>query len=268
MYESLLEVILLYTDSGQVQKSSKKWHSWTVGFGLHRAADLSDSRFSRQSALTDFLASHNISAQQIHTDYQRRLRDAEGQGASSTGDGDEDDKENEMDVDDNGETIEERKKRRRKEEKALQKIKQTKEFKRQKSERKRDFDDEDQESDDAIARSMMAKSKPLPGQLENCDVCEKRFTVTPYSKTGPGGGLLCTKCSKELADEEKRSKPKQKRGAPKGKRRQTESDRMMGNVKPGSKSLLESCVVVSRSTLSLAQLSGRGLIYSSGSRMS
>ena len=36
----------------------------------------------------------------------------------------------------------------------------------------------------------------------------------------------------------------QRDALPKGKRRQTESDRMMGNVKPGSKSLLETCVVV------------------------
>ncbi len=122
------------------------------------------------------------------------------------------------------------------------KIKQSKEFKRRKSEHKRDYDDD--ESDDAIARGMLGKAQPLPGQLENCEICEKRFTVTPYSKTGPDGGLLCTKCSKEIADEEKKNKPKQKRGPPKGKRRQTESDRMMGNVKPGSKSLLESCVVV------------------------
>lgn len=147
-----------------------------------------------------------------------------------------------MDVDNNGETVEERKKRKRKEEKALTKIKQSKEFKRRKH--MAENDSEIDESDDAIARSMMAKSQPLPGQLENCEICEKRFTVTPYSKTGPDGGLLCTKCSKELVDEQKKNKPKQKRGAPKGKRRQTESDRMMGNVKPGSKSLLETCVVV------------------------
>jgi DNA repair protein RAD7 len=207
---------------------------------------VTDSQLGSQSALTDFLASHNISAQQIHTDYQRRLREAQEQAAQSPGNGQDDDKENAMDVDEdeNGETIEERKKRKRKEEKALAKIKQSKEFKRKKSEHKRNYSDD--ESDDAIARSMMAKAQPLPGQLENCEICEKRFTVTPYSKTGPDGGLLCTKCSKELADEEKKNQPKKKRVAPKGKRRQTESDRMMGNVKPGTKSLLETCVVVSR----------------------
>lgn len=147
-----------------------------------------------------------------------------------------------VDEDENGETIEERKKRKRKEEKALAKIKQSKEFKRKKSEHKRNSSDD--ESDEAIARSMLAKAQPLPGQLENCEICEKRFTVTAYSKTGPDGGLLCTKCSKELANEEKKNQPKKRRGPPKGKRRQTESDRMMGNVQPGSKSLLETCVLV------------------------
>jgi DNA repair protein RAD7 len=205
---------------------------------------LADSRCRSQSALTDFLASHNISAQQIHTDYQRRLREAQEQGAQSPSNEQDEDKENAMDVDEdeNGETIEERKKRKRKEEKALAKIKQSKEFKRKKSEHKRNSSDD--ESDDAIARSMLAKAQPLPGQLENCEICEKRFTVTAYSKTGPDGGLLCTKCSKELANEEKKNQPKKRRGPPKGKRRQTESDRMMGNVQPGSKSLLETCVLV------------------------
>ena len=151
-------------------------------------------------------------------------------------------KENEAEEDD-GETVEERKKRKRKEEKAIMKIKQSKAFKRRKHERKlRESDDED---DEAIARSMMTKTQPLPGQLENCEGCGKRFTVTPYSKTGPDGGLLCGKCSKEVADEAKKAQVARKRGPAKGKRRQTESDRMMGDVKPGAKSLVETCVKVS-----------------------
>jgi len=216
-----------------------------VSTASRHGTSVTDSRHYSQSALTDFLASHNISAQQIHTDYQRRLREAQEQEAQSPSN-DQDEDENAMDVDEdeNGETVEERKKRKRKEEKALAKIKQSKEFRRKKSEHKHDYSDD--ESGDAIARSMLVKAQPLPGQLENCEICEKRFTVTPYSKTGPDGGLLCTKCSKELANEENKSQPKKRRGPPKGKRRQTESDRMMGNVKPGSKSLLETCVMVSR----------------------
>ena len=124
------------------------------------------------------------------------------------------------------------------------KIKQSKEFKRRKFERKARGEISDDDDDDAIAHNMLAKSKPLPGQLDNCDICEKRFTVTPYSKAGPNGGLLCGKCSKEMKDEEKKeaASKKKKIAAPKGRRRQTESDRMMGDVKPGAKSLVDVCV--------------------------
>lgn len=123
------------------------------------------------------------------------------------------------------------------------KIKESKEFKRRKSVKEAIGDDDD-EDDDALARSMLAKGKPLPGQLENCDLCAKRFTVTPYSKTGPTGGLLCTKCSKQQNDLDKKEAKanKKKAAAPKGRRRQTESDRLMGDVKPGAKSLVEVCV--------------------------
>lgn len=193
-----------------------------------------------QSALTDFLASHNISAQQIHNDHQRRLQDARDQEALN-GNATED-KENENE--DSGEDVAERRKRKRKEEKAILKLKQSKEFKRRKSERRSRGEDGDSD-DDALAREMLStKSKPLPGQLENCDVCEKRFTVTPYTKTGPNGGLLCAKCSKEIKDEEKKdaAAKKKKSAAPRGRRRQTESDRLMGDVKPGAKSLVDLCV--------------------------
>ncbi len=81
------------------------------------------------------------------------------------------------------------------------KIKQSKEFKRRKFAEKNkkrekgadgdDDDDNDGEYDDeSIARNMLyKKAQPMPGQFENCEVCEKRFTVTAYSKTGPEGAL-------------------------------------------------------------------------------
>lgn len=90
---------------------------------------------------------------------------------------------------------------------------------------------------------MYEKVQKLPGQLEHCEICEKRFTVTPYSKNGPNGGLLCVKCSKALKDEEKKAMPKKPR-APRGRRRQTESNRLDGEVKLGARSLLEACVEV------------------------
>jgi DNA repair protein RAD7 len=137
----------------------------------------------------------------------------------------------------------ERKKRKRKEEQALNKIKQTKEFKKRKYEERKEFGS-DAEDDDTLARKMMSSNKPLPGQLENCEICEKRFTVTPYSKTGPDGGLLCGKCSKEMKDEAKKNERAAKKKVPqsRGRKRQTESDRMMGDVKPGAKSLVDACV--------------------------
>ena len=190
--------------------------------------------------MTDFLASHNISAAQISEDYQRRLREAE-QAAAPDANAD-DNKENESD--DGEEDAAERKKRKRKEEKMLMKIKQSKEFKRRKYENKKTYGSDDEQDDDSLAKEMMAKNKPLPGQLENCEICEKRFTVTPYSKTGPDGGLLCVKCSKELKVDEKANQKaaSKKKAAPRARRRQTENDRMMGDVQPGAKSLVDQCV--------------------------
>jgi DNA repair protein RAD7 len=189
--------------------------------------------------LTDFLASHNISAQQIQHDYNQRVAAAQQQAAADAAVSATPDAENGSS---DGEDAAERAKRKRKAEKALLKIKQSKEFKRRKFEREQDGDIS--MNDDDLAREMMASNKPMPGQLDNCDLCEKRFTVTPYSKTGPNGGLLCGKCSKELKDEEKKEAAAQKRktAVPRGRKRQTESDRMMGDVKPGAKALVDMCV--------------------------
>jgi DNA repair protein RAD7 len=192
------------------------------------------------SALTNFLAAHNISALQIQQDYQQRLAEAERERLErEAAENGEADKENDKDECNNSDDSVETKKRKRKEEKALMKIKQSKEFKRRKAEASSDELD-----DEALARQMMAKTKPLPGQLDNCEICQKRFTVTPYSRTGPKGGLLCAKCSKEMKDDEKKNAAAQKKraAAPRGRKRQVESDRLMGDVKPGAKSLVEMCV--------------------------
>ncbi|KKK24117.1 DNA repair protein [Aspergillus rambellii] len=185
------------------------------------------------SALTDFLASNNISAAQIHDDYQRRLREAEPRAEEEPLENAADDEEYE---DNSGETPEQKKKRKRKETAALAKIKQSKEFARRKGRRTGEPDDDD----DFIAREMMyERSRPMPGQLENCEACSKRFTVTPYSKTGPNGGLLCAKCSKELTDKQKKAQPK-KRG-PRTGRRQNQSDLLDGISQYGALSLAEMC---------------------------
>jgi len=88
---------------------------------------------------------------------------------------------------------------------------------------------------------MYKKAKPLPGQLENCDYCGKRFTVTPYSKAGLDGGLLCAKCGKEMAKEAKAATKASKPVIRKG-RRKIESNRLDGLTFRGSKTLQQLCV--------------------------
>jgi len=75
---------------------------------------------------------------------------------------------------------------------------------------------------------MYTKARPAPGQLENCEICNKRFTVTPYSKAGPDGGLLCTPCGKELKKDAAIEKKAANKGAARPKRRKVESDRLDG----------------------------------------
>lgn len=196
-----------------------------------------------QSALTDFLASNNISAVQIRDDYERRraqqqaVQDAARTTAPVEDQGEVEEKEEE---EENVESAEQKKRRKKKEEAALAKIKKSKAYQK----RKGGADDESNGDDDDIAWDMYGKSKPLPGQLENCEICEKRFTVTAYSKEGPDGGLLCSKCSKEQeADRKKDAKPK-KQAASRDKRRKTQSNLLDGIVRIGSKPLQELCVEV------------------------
>ena len=191
-----------------------------------------------QSALTDFLASNNISAAQISADYERRQREArqqQEQEAAANGESiDQHEEEGRR------ETAAQKKKRKRQEESTLAKIKESKGHKRQK---KRADDGSDGENDD-IAWDMYTKKKPLPGQLENCEICEKRFTVTAYSKTGPDGGLLCTKCSKEQEDQKKNCQKLKKHVVSREKRRHVQSNLLDGIVQIGSKTLQELCIKV------------------------
>ena len=137
------------------------------------------------------------------------------------------------------ETAAQRKKRKRQEEQALAKIKQSKGSKKHK--KGKGGDDED---DGDFAWDMYTKKTPLPGQLENCELCDKRFTVTPYSKTGPDGGLLCTKCSKEQEAQKKKDAKPKKQAISRDKRRQVQSNLLDGVVRLGSKSLQQLCIEV------------------------
>ena len=63
--------------------------------------------------------------------------------------------------------------------------------------------------DDDAAFNPYQKAVRLPGQILFCELCDCRFTVTPYSKAGPSGdGLLCTSCGKKTAKEEKEASKK------------------------------------------------------------
>lgn len=191
-----------------------------------------------QSALTDFLASNNISAAQISADYERRQREArqqQEQAAAANGESvDQYDKEERI------ESAAQKKKRKRQEVRTLAKVKESKGHKRQ----KKCADEGSAGENDDIAWDMYTKKKPLPGQLENCEICEKRFTVTAYSKTGPDGGLLCTKCSKEQEDQKKKYQKSKKQVVSRDKRRHIQSNLLDGIVQIGSKTLQELCIKV------------------------
>ena len=192
-----------------------------------------------QSALTDFLASNNISAAQISADYERRQREArqqQDQEAAANGESLDDQHDDEERI----ETAAQKKKRKLQEEKTLAKIKESKSYKRQK---KRGDEGSDGENDEVVW-DMYTKKKPLPGQLENCERCEKRFTVTAYSKTGPEGGLLCTKCSKEQEDQKKKDQKSKTQAVSRDKRRHFQSSLLDGIVQIGSKTLQELCIKV------------------------
>lgn len=188
--------------------------------------------------MTDFLASNNISAAQINADYERRQAEARRREEQERG---EPLKTKCEDEEDNEETIEgaaNKKKRKRQQEKTVSNIKAGKNAKAKKKGKRDDSGEED------VGWDMYAKKKPLPGQLENCEICEKRFTVTPYSKTGPDGGLLCSKCSKEQEVEKRKDEKAKKQTVGREKRRQVQSNLLDGVVQIGSKSLQELCIKV------------------------
>lgn len=101
--------------------------------------------------------------------------------------------------------------------------------------------DEDMSDEDEAARAMFEESMaPLPGQMENCEICDKRFTVTAYSRTGPDGGLLCPKCTKELDKEEGAARKKRKTAA--GRQRRQLQSNLLDGIYPGAKDLVTLCV--------------------------
>ncbi|KAJ5310468.1 uncharacterized protein N7443_002929 [Penicillium atrosanguineum] len=180
--------------------------------------------------------SNNISAAQIRDEYDRRLADATRQAAEEEEAAAMDQEEPEYEPTPESESPEDKTKKRKRMQ-AIENIKKSKEFARRKARRTGEPDDDD----DELANTMMdEKQRPNPGQLDNCELCGKRFTVTAYSKTGPTGGLLCADCSKKHADGGKKA-PAKKRSSGIG-RRQNQSKLLDGMSPHGTQSLLETCI--------------------------
>lgn len=196
----------------------------------------------------DIDQANNISAAQIRDDYERRRHQADQDGNAGEGSSNQTPQQatappSAAETEDEERT----KKRKRSEKDAIEKIKKAKaSTKVKKKPRKKgsdsdDDDEDDYDDDDDFAKDMYKKSRPAPGQFEHCEVCSKRFTVTPYSKEGPEGGLLCTPCGKELAKELKQEKKAASKPVGR-KRRKLESDRLDGIAAGGAKSLQQLCI--------------------------
>ncbi|KAH7033439.1 RNI-like protein [Microdochium trichocladiopsis] len=209
-----------------------------------------------QSALTDFLASQNISAAQIRADADaRRAAAAREAGPSTTTVAEEPAEEEDEDEEEDVPTTSRRAaaarardQKRKKQAETIEKIKKSKAYKK----RKREADDSD--SDDLVETMFAEKLTPLPGQMEHCEICEKRFTVTPYSRAGPNGGLLCAKCSKDLAKDDDAAKKKKKKplNTGGGGRRKTQSKILDGTQPTGAKTLTTLCVETLAKNIELA----------------
>ncbi|KAI0490868.1 hypothetical protein F4859DRAFT_520532 [Xylaria cf. heliscus] len=212
-----------------------------------------------QSALTDFLASQNISAARIRIDAQARRTAATANPSSNTpAAGESQPAAEEEDNDDEvvsgtsaaAAARRARDQKRKKQEEAIAKIKQSRAYKKRKR-------GDNSGSDDELALALLnEKMIPLPGQMSNCDICGKRFTVTPYSRSGPKGGLVCNPCGQKLAkDEDANKKPKKKRGpAPKGGagRRKIQSRILDGTYTVGAKPLMTLCIETLANNIRLA----------------
>ncbi|KAK9848532.1 hypothetical protein MYU51_016557 [Penicillium brevicompactum] len=195
-----------------------------------------------RSALTDFLASNNISAQQIQDDYLNRQAEAgrqaaeEAQRESAEPSAEQSASHGSPSEPNSPEDLIKKRKRQQ----AIARIKNSKEFAKRKARLSGDYDSD--YDDDFLANEIHEeRQRPQPGQLANCEICEKRFTVTPYCKSGPDGGLLCPDCSKKHKAEEKKL-PAKKRATGNIRRRQNQANLLDGLTPHGTQSLLETCI--------------------------
>ncbi|KAL5116010.1 UV-damaged DNA-binding protein rad7 [Pleosporales sp. CAS-2024a] len=196
------------------------------------------------SALTDFLAANNISAQEIRDSYLQRVQQAErvAAEAADNGEGPSNNAEEDVQAESSAMAAERsKKKRKRDQDEAIAKIKKGKEAKKKASKKKKKGSDDDDSDFSDIMDVYKKKAPPLPGQLKHCELCNKRFTVTPYSKAGPEGDLLCTPCGKEMQKEAKAQEKAKKPVVRKG-RRKLESNRLDGITVRGPKTLQQLCI--------------------------
>ncbi|KAI9046502.1 hypothetical protein LZ554_009249 [Drepanopeziza brunnea f. sp. 'monogermtubi'] len=191
-----------------------------------------------QSALTDFLAAHNINASQIRADadVRRRAAATASQQALATPDAPSPATNPGRSLKRKQETKAQEAKRKKEEEKAIAKIKTSKTFQR----RRLYHGSVIGEDEDGDARAIYKERAPIPGQMENCEFCNKRFSVTGYTRAGPDGGLLCPTCSKDLNKEAGDARKKRKTATGKA-RRQIQSN-LLDGIYPGAKDLVTLCV--------------------------
>jgi DNA repair protein RAD7 len=194
------------------------------------------------------LQSHNISAAGIRASYQQRRAQAEAANVATEPASDAAAASVQVDAEadaasSQGETSQQRKRGRR--------PKKTK-TKTKTKKRKRDEDSEDDE-DLAIGQALNESNRPAPGQIDHCELCNKKFTVTPYSKAGPNGGLLCTSCSRNLdkGKEPEFKKPRVYQGM--GRKRKVQSRIMDRTFRLGAKDLTTLCVETLAKNVDLAE---------------
>ncbi|QSZ29811.1 hypothetical protein DSL72_004329 [Monilinia vaccinii-corymbosi] len=216
-----------------------------------------------QSALTDFLSSHNISANQIRQDAlsRRAAALASQQAAEANGDGDREENDEStsaapemstrMTRSRRNESEGQKNRRKKEEEKVIARIKASKQFKRRKAIKGVESDEELSDEDEAALRVFQESMAPLPDQVDNCEVCEKRFTVTGYSRAGLDGGLLCPKCTRELNQEEGQARKKRKTQA--GAQRRKIQSNLLDGVYPGAKNLITLCIETLAKNVDMAE---------------
>lgn len=130
--------------------------------------------------------------------------------------------------------------------------------KTRKRKRKADDDGDDDDDLDGDYYNPYKKTPKLPGQIEFCEDCGTRFTVTPYTKSAPDGGLLCNACAKKGA-----AKATPKKTVARRRDKKIAMNNLLDKKGRGAKTLQEMCIEVYtfrlKSPLSISLTSGRAL---------